>query len=245
MGLFSSPGAAIRAVLIAQVLLAGAIVLIDLRGSPGRAAPGLFAPPVEGPSVRPYRPDLRPAEPGAPAMRPMPSRLEFRAGDDVIMVSGQIAGGDADRFAAWLDEQQPGARRVSLDSSGGSVADALAIGRMLRAGGFDTVIQDGAVCLSACPYIMAGGISREAETGAVVGVHQHFFGKNTLLPAFMAVRDVQRAQASVMDYLDEMGVDLRLMSYALRTPPEEIHILDAARMAEFGLTTAGASATAG
>ncbi|WBU56092.1 hypothetical protein [Paracoccus sediminicola] len=236
MRVLNSPRAAIRAVLLSQVLLAGAIVWMDLRTNPGTAAPGLFSPPSDGPSVRPYRRDLRPAEPGAPAMRPMPSELEFEIADGAIRLSGQIAGGDADRFATWLDETRPAERLVWLDSSGGSVADALAIGRTIRAARMDTEVADGSVCLSACPYVLAGGVNRRASEGAVVGVHQHFFGKNTILPAFMAVRDVQRAQASVMDYLDEMGVDLRLMSYALRTPPEEIHILDADRLAEFALT---------
>lgn len=237
MRFLSSPQAAIRAVLISQVVLAGAIIWMDMRGSPGGAAPGLFAPPVDGPSVRPYRPDLRPAEPGAPAMRPMPSSLEFKVDGDAIRISGQIAGGDADRFTAWLDQNQPDQTQVLLDSSGGSVSDALAIGRTIRGAGYTTRVDGGAVCLSACPYMLAGGTTRQAGPGAVVGVHQHFFGKNTLLPAFMAVRDVQRAQASVMDYLDEMGVDLRMMSFALRTPPEEIHILDADHLREFNLTT--------
>lgn len=242
MRLISSPQAAIRAVLISQVLLAGAIIWMDLRGSPGSAAPGLFAPPAEGPSVRPYRPDLRPAEPGAPAMRPMPDALEFEVEDGAIRISGQIAGGDADRFTQWLDQHQPVETQVSLDSSGGSVSDALAIGRTIRSAGFTTIVEDGSVCLSACPYLMAGGTTRQAAPGAVIGVHQHFFGKNTLLPAFMAVRDVQRAQASVMDYLDEMGVDLRMMSFALRTPPEEIHILDAEHLRDFNLVTEAGSA---
>lgn len=242
MRFLSSPQSAIRAVLISQVLLAGAIIWMDLRGSPGSAAPGLFAPPVDGPSVRPYRPDLRPSEPGAPSMRPMPESLQFAVEGDAITMSGQIAPGDADRFVTWLDQNRPDASKVSLDSSGGSVADALAIGRTIRSSGFATEVGDGSVCLSACPYMLAGGVTRLAADGAVVGVHQHFFGKNTLLPAFMAVRDVQRAQASVMDYLDEMGVDLRLMSYALRTPPEEIHVLDAERMREFNLTTEGDTA---
>ncbi|SDE49227.1 hypothetical protein SAMN05421538_10757 [Paracoccus isoporae] len=237
MGLLSSPGAAIRLVLLSQVVLAGAIVWMDLRDSRGTAAPGMFAPPTDGPSVRPYRPDLGPAEPGAPAMRPMSSELDFSIVGGAIRLSGQIAGGDADRFARWFDENRPAETLIWLDSSGGSVADALAIGRTIRAARLDTEVADGSVCLSACPYILAGGVNRSASEGAVVGVHQHFFGKNTLLPAFMAVRDVQRAQASVMDYLGEMGVDLRLMSYALRTPPEDIHLLDSAEMTALKLTT--------
>ena len=240
MRVLSSPQGAIRAVLLSQVLLAAAIVVIDLRANPGAPAPGLFSP-EDGPGIRPYRPDRRPAEPGTPAMRPMPSALEFTEADGTIQITGQIAVGDADRFVRWLDETRPDAGRVSLDSSGGSVADALAIGRLIRGSGFDTVVGDGSVCFSACPYLLAGGADRSVSAGGTVGVHQHFFGKNTLLPAFMAVSDVQRAQASVMDYLGEMGVDLRLMVHALRTAPEDINILSQPLMQELRLTTDGNS----
>ena len=240
MSLLSSPQRAIRAVLLSQVVMAAAIVGLDLWQAPGRAAPGLYAPPAQGPSVRPYRPDLRPADPaqpGTPAMRAMPEALDFAEADGAITLVGQIAPGDADRFAAWLDRTRPTATVVALDSSGGSVSDALAIGRTIRAAGMATRVADGAVCLSACPYILAGGTERRVAPGGVVGVHQHYFGQSTILPAFMAVSDLQRAQAGVMDYLVQMGVDLRLMPLALRTPPAEINVLDAEQMADLGLTT--------
>lgn len=238
MGLFSSPQRVIRAVLVSQVLMGLAIVGIDLLRSPGAAAPGLFSPATQGPSVRPYRPDLRPSDPsrpGAPAMRPMPNALEFEAADDAIRITGQIAPGDADRLVKWLEQTRPQATQVMLDSSGGSVSDALAIGRTIRSARYSTTIADGAVCLSACPYVLAGGTGRQVAEGGIVGVHQHYFGKNTILPAFMAVADVQRAQASVMDYLVQMGVDLRLMPLALRTSPEDINILTMDQLRDLGL----------
>jgi hypothetical protein len=238
VGLFSSPQRVIRAVLVSQVLMGLAIVGIDLIQSPKSAAPGLFSPATEGPSVRPYRPDLRPTDPSrtdAPAMRPMPSELEFETNDDAIHITGQIAPGDADRLIEWLERTRPQATRVELDSSGGSVSDALAIGRTIRSANYTTNIADGAVCLSACPYILAGGTDRQVADGGIVGVHQHYFGKSTILPAFMAVSDVQRAQASVMDYLVQMGVDLRLMPLALRTPPEDINILTMDQMRDLNL----------
>lgn len=237
MAVLSSPRAVIRAVLLSQVLLGAGIVWMDIADSAGVAAPGLFAP-EDGPGIRPYRPDQRPADaPGAPAMGPMPTALEFEMVADDITLTGQIAPGDADRFATWMQQNQPQAVRVLLDSSGGSVADALAIGRTIRAAGMATHVQAGAVCLSACPYLLAAGVSRSTAPGASVGLHQHYFGKNTMLPAFMAVSDMQRAQASVMDYLDEMGVDLRLMTHALRTQPDDINILSPALMRELRLTT--------
>lgn len=234
--MLSSPSGAIKAVLVSQVLLAAAIVLIDLRRMPGGASPELSVP-ASGPGVRPYRPDQRPQEPGAPAMGPMSERLEFSLAGDQIRILGQIAPGDADRFVSWLQTTQPEQTLVALNSAGGSVADALAIGRTIRGAGYSTQVSAGAVCMSACPYLLAAGDTRRVDRGGVVGVHQHYFGKDTLLPAFMAVADLQRGQASVMDYLDEMGVDLRLMSYALRTPADEIHVLDPPLMQELRLTT--------
>lgn len=238
MGIFSTPQRAIRAVLVSQVVLALAIVGLDLWQSPPAAAPGMFAPPAQGPSVRPYRPDLRPGSPGGPAMRPMPDALEFSQQDGAIRILGQIAPGDAGRFLAWLDQARPDETRVSLDSSGGSVSDALEIGRAIRSTGLATEVADGSVCLSACPYMLAGGTSRSVAAEGVVGVHQHYFGQNTILPAFMAVRDLQRAQARVIDYLAEMGVDLRLLSHAFRTPPDEINILTPEQLRELSLVTA-------
>ncbi|MFG6083323.1 ATP-dependent Clp protease proteolytic subunit [Paracoccus litorisediminis] len=237
MRFLSSPQAAIRAVLVSQVVLGGAIVALDLLQSPGKATPGLYAPGPGGPATRPYRPDLRPGVPGGPPMRPMADRLEFDAGGEALRISGQIALGDADRFVAWLEETRPESTLVLLDSSGGSVSDALAIGDTIRSAGYQTQVETGSVCLSACPYIFAAGVERLADAGAVIGVHQSYFGKNTLLPTFMAVSDMQQAQANVMDYLTRMGVDLRIVIHALRTPPEEIRVLDAEEMRELNLIT--------
>lgn len=239
--MFSTPQRAIRAVLISQVLLGAVIVGLDLWRSPPAAAPGIFAPPAQGPSVRPYRPDLRPGAPGGPAMRPMPDALEFSQDDGAIRILGQIAPGDSARFLAWLDQTRPDETLVSLDSSGGSVSDALEIGRAIRSTGLATEVQDGSVCLSACPYMLAGGTERRVAAEGVVGVHQHYFGQSTILPAFMAINDLQRAQAQVIDFLAEMGVDLRLLSFAFRTPPDEINILTPEQMRDLDLVTLPAS----
>ena len=76
-----------------------------------------------------------------------------------------------------------------------------------------------------------------ADVRAMAALGQHDFGENTILPAFMAIRDLQRSQAGVLDYLSDMGIDLRLMSLALRTPPEDITILTPGQMQDFRLVT--------
>jgi len=111
------------------------------------------------------------------------------------------------------------------------------MGRMLRDGGLDTGVAAAHVCLSACPYILAGGVRRMVSDQAQVGVHQHYHGERTFLPAFLAVEDIQRGQAEVVVHLDEMGVDLRLMALAMATPPHDIYVLLPEESRDLGLAT--------
>jgi hypothetical protein len=241
---------AIRWILVLQLAIAVFLVTRDVAGSwQGLSfspqAPLLDQPVRPGDQTRRYDPrhaPALPARPGTdvPAMREMPERLQFALDDTRLSLTGEIAGGDADRFAAWLDAAELAAEAavtVALDSPGGSVADALEIGRRLRAAGFATEVAAGAVCLSACPYLLAAGIDRQVSPEGFVGVHQHYFGESTVLPAWMAVEDIQRGQAEVLEYLDEMGIDLRLMEHSLATPPDEIYILVADELEAYALVT--------
>lgn len=227
------------------VLLAGRDVVNALPTllSPSRM-PTLDQPIRPGDQTRRFNPaDLPGRDRGDPAQRisipdpgDMPSRLRFdRLDDGVLLLTGAIAPGDAARLNDTLDTvtATTAPTRVRLHSPGGSVSDALAIGTRLRDEGLTTEMMAGDICLSACPYIFAGGITRMAEDGALLGVHQHYFGENTVLPAFLAVEDVQSGQAEVMAHLDALGVDVRVMQHALSTPPDEIYILTREELSEY------------
>ncbi|MEL6889667.1 MAG: hypothetical protein AAFO86_13295, partial [Pseudomonadota bacterium] len=113
---------------------------------------------------------------------------------------------------------------------------ALALGRHIRMKGIATRMLPGEFCYSACPYLLAAGPSRDISQGASVGVHQHYFGENTLLPAAFAIEDIQRGQAEVMAYLDEMGIDPLVMTHALSTPPDQIYVLLPEELDQYGFT---------
>ncbi|WP_226779033.1 hypothetical protein [Oceaniglobus trochenteri] len=243
-----SPGAMIKGILGLQLAMAGAMFGADLlEGWQGLAltpkAPRLESPVRPGDQTRRYRPGEMP---DGPAERPfppptdMPERLQFQPAGAVLRLTGAIAEGDGARFARWLAETEAPPMTVSLNSPGGSVADALEIGRALREGGFDTELTAGDICLSACPYILVGGVARVVDNAAYVGVHQHYFGENTVQPAFMAVEDIQRGQGRVMDYLDAMGADPLLMRHALVTPPDEIYVFVREELERYRIVT-GAS----
>lgn len=243
-------GRVLQAMLGVQILLAGLIVAGDFQ----RALPGLFrsgtAPPAAvpvrpGDQTRRYAPrDLPsevPAGPDFPRSDSVPARLQFTEtealGRKTLLLEGAIEPGDSQRFAEYLDQRASLPEQIALHSPGGSVTDALEIGRAIRSAGLPTLMQSGAACFSACPYILAAGTERRVSRDALVGVHQHYFGESTLLPAFVAVESIQHGQGEVLDYLSEMEIDLRLSARAMQTPPASIYILLEEELTEFKLAT--------
>lgn len=233
----------VRWLLSAQVVLALLLVLADLAPSlPGLVSPSrqpeMDLPTRPGDQTRRYRP-RNPANPGPGVSPDMPRRLLAETveidGTPGLRLRGAIAPGDGARVIETLRTDQPVI--VTLNSPGGSVMDALEIGRVIREIGAATRLEGAAVCFSACPYMFVGGTTRAASEAARLGVHQHSFGESTLLPAFLAVEDIQQGQAEVLTHLDAMGIDLRLMGPALATPADEIYILTAEELVDWNLVT--------
>lgn len=177
------------------------------------------------------RPDIRPArDPGD-----MPRRLVLSPDNTAVWrLEGTIAEGDADRIISQLQGAESPPDTLILQSPGGAVQEALALGRHLRAEGINTRMLAGEYCYSACPYLLAAGATRDISPDASVGVHQHYFGESSLLPAFVAVEDIQRGQGEVMGYLSEMDIDPLVMRHALTTPPDEIYLLLPEELERYG-----------
>lgn len=225
-----------------QVVIGALLVLGDLE--PGRLAlpglgpdaPRLSEPVTPGDQRRRFRPDR-----DLPATRPardpgeLPTRLALTPVEGAThRLEGAIVAGDADRIIERLAEVSPRPDWLVLQSPGGAVDEALALGRHLRREGIGTRILAGEYCHSACPYVFAGGAEREAEPDAQIGVHQHYFGESTILPAAFAVEDIQTGQGRVLAYLHEMGIDPLVMRHALVTPPDEIYVLLREELRDYG-----------
>lgn len=222
----------LSAVLLFQLGIGALLVLGDMRQAPlslpflAPEAPRLSEPVRPGDQRRIYRPER-----DRPATRPLrepgdlPDRLTLIREAGQWRLEGAIAPGDGERLAQQIDAADPAVQSLVLQSPGGSVRDALLLGRHLRRRAIGTEVLAGEICYSACPYLFAGGTKRRAAPEASIGVHQHSFGENTLLPAFIAAEDIQRGQAEVMTYLDDMGIDPLIMQHAMSTPADEIYIL--------------------
>ena len=177
-------------------------------------------------------PDVFPPETKRQVTLPedMPKRLTFTVETlpelgRVILIYGGIETGDTKRFVEYYDSLEKTPELVAFSSPGGSVMEALELGRFLRSQEANTVMLPGMYCFSACPYMFGSGIKRTAYARSALGMHQHYYEEPIILPAFWAVENIQLGQGLTMQYLIEMGVEPELMIYSLNTPPDEIYVL--------------------
>jgi hypothetical protein len=140
-----------------------------------------------------------------------------------LMATGMIAPGTADAFKAEIDKRGGYIRTVVLNSTGGSVSDAIAMGRLIREKKFSTAVENENLCASSCPLMFAGGVERRAGEKADIGVHQVFSPTDD--PAANNMDQAQRISAGCQKYLVEMGVDPRLWIHAMETPKAELYRL--------------------
>ncbi len=198
-------------------------------------------------------PVARPGPDGAPALDPRdnvtlddqalrnPLRFELKAGG-VMAVEGSIDPGAAERFAAEMDARGEYVTTVTLNSPGGSLDDAMAMARLIRARSIGAEVADGALCASSCPLVLAGGVVRQVGEKAAVGLHQFYSAIDTagLNPA-QAMSDAQATAARISRYLAEMGVDPALWLHALDTPPRSLYYLSREEMQTYRLVTGGST----
>jgi hypothetical protein len=166
-------------------------------------------------------------------------RFELKPGG-ILSAEGSIEPGAAGRFASEIEARGEYVKTVLLNSPGGAVGDALAMSKLIREKKLGTKVASGALCASSCPIVMAGGVSREAEKGAVIGVHQIFNGSTEKLSPEQAMSEAQRTTADVSRHLEEMGVKSGLWLHALETPPDRLYYLTSEEMTAFALATDGA-----
>ena len=145
-----------------QLLLGGLLFVGDLQNgfplpSMGPKSPSLSEPVRPGDQTRRFSPNR--AVPGS--REPLPERLTLTvvSAGAAVLLEGEIAGGDAVRILEQINELREGPARAILNSPGGSVQDALELGRALRLKGIETEMREGDICYSACPYLLAAGVT--------------------------------------------------------------------------------------
>ncbi|WP_248304876.1 hypothetical protein [Devosia sp. FKR38] len=223
-------GAILRVAFYALLAGTASVLFVDYRELTGAEATSLATP------LRPILPPVQegPVDGSMPAVTTAPEVLEqplviSLGSGGVLSLVGTIDPGAAERFAAELDARGEYVQSVTLDSPGGSVTDALAMGQLIHARGLSTRVKVGALCASSCPIVFAGGTTRSASAQAAIGVHQIYaaaLGETNQTGeqlAGMVMSDAQTTTASIIAQLTQSGIDPALWLHALRTPPERMY----------------------
>jgi hypothetical protein len=164
-------------------------------------------------------------------------------GNGVLGLTGTIDAGSAQRFADEIAARGEYVSTVLLDSPGGSVNDALEIGRLILERKLVTEVRNGGLCASSCPLIFASGSERIAGEDAAIGVHQIYAAALSASPvdafsvAGVAMADAQNVTAEVTRHLTTSGVDPALWLHALETPPDRLYYFSPEEMQHYRLVT--------
>ncbi|MBR0703063.1 hypothetical protein JQ599_24370 [Bradyrhizobium diazoefficiens] len=160
-------------------------------------------------------------------------------------------------FEEFSRGRQLGGATVVLDSSGGSVNDAITLGRRFRNLGLLTTVgvslrggqsarpavAPEAYCESMCVFLLLAGKKRYVPEAAHVRVHQIWMGDRAddAKAASYSAQDlmiVERDIGRLAKYTFDMGGAGDLLSLALSVPPwEDLHELDAGELKLTNLVT--------
>jgi hypothetical protein len=179
-----------------------------------------------------------------------------------VSATGVVTDGTARDFEAFArDNNDVRGATLVLDSEGGSVLAAMALGRALRRLDMTTTVgktsllpatdasapratlSPKAQCESMCAFILLGGARRYVPPEARVLVHQIWLGskaKRALESTYSAeeLGLVQRDVGSLARYTVEMGGGIELIETALRIPPwEPMYALSGDEIRRMRLTT--------
>ena len=139
----------------------------------------------------------------------------FRVDGMTLVFNGEINAG----FAAEIANNS--FDMLEINSPGGLIGEAVSAGRWLRSNRKIVQVKD--ECLSACIFVLAGGLSRQAEESAHIGVHRFF--KDSAAD----VGDIELAQeksAEILQFLQSMGVKNDLWYAMAKTPSATMQYIE-------------------
>jgi len=161
-----------------------------------------------------------------------------------VSAKGTIIADTPRHFRAFAKGRDLRNAALTLNSDGGSVLGAIALGREIRRHGMTTTVgrtieiktadpgdkratlSPRADCESMCTFVLLGGTHRSVPAQARVMVHQIWLGdrRDDPMAANYSAEDlvvVQRDIGRLAQYAAEMGATAELLEMSLRIPPWE------------------------
>lgn len=149
-----------------------------------------------------------------------------------VSVTDDIAPGDYEVLLKGITGN-PGKyaqKIVLLDSIGGSVAEAIRMGRLLHEAGFDTIVPANSICQGTCVYLLAAGHAKKVR--GHVGIHKPYFPNGDSARADQAANG---AGYSSQLYFQQMNIAASLIGDMHAIAPSKMRVLTPQELASYRL----------
>lgn len=244
-------------ILLAMIVATGYVLMLDYRdlqyearlaGIEDTLEPVPMTPVSPSDQIRPYVPSSRPVGPGrnppdlsrfgiTPEMSERDPMVFKDDGEGVLLAFGTITPGTAKIFESALLAREEKITEFILHSPGGSVNDALEMGKLVRESEYNTKVVANGYCASSCPLVFAAGVKRLAHESSWIGVHQVYTPSSTFGSIQQGMDQAQRISALCQQALVDFGVDPALWIKAMETPKDQLYVLTAKELEELKLAT--------
>jgi hypothetical protein len=119
-----------------------------------------------------------------------------------------------------------------LNSPGGDVVAALAIGRIFRRLHVSTYVLKGTECTSSCVFLLVGSVYRVVD--GRVGLHRPYYA-SPITDYSKAAGSVREMERTVQEYFDEMDVPRTIYDRMRQIAPENVEYVDARNFKSLGI----------
>lgn len=203
-----------------------------------------------------------PAQEARPVIEPVTTPMTFRlassggncVGCEWVVAEGVITNETPDLLRAFIRDWEH-IYFIVFNSPGGNLFAGFELGKILREQNANVSIaasrpmvdlpnydeQHPGICVSACAYAVLGGGLRSISEGEL-GFHQFSDPKALESPEMAQFTATDRVKdqlitGRIVQYLREMGIDLRLYELAAEVAPDQLRFLTDAELIDFGINT--------
>lgn len=160
-----------------------------------------------------------------------------------VQITNSISGDDLRRLERFREgvgklkeiTKEPVLVTFELNSDGGDVHAAMAMGRVIRGIESMVIVRPKASCASACVFLLAGGARRVLEGGARIGIHRPYMVDAVDTTPALEKAKYEKLAKDVRTFLSEMNVNQKLFDDMMVIPPHEIKTLTSSELQAYGL----------
>lgn len=154
---------------------------------------------------------------------------KLKNGITIITLIGDIEHGDGDKFRKIVLKINEGQVVVMLGSNGGTVVDALEIGKTIRFMEYATYVPKDVPCNSSCALIWVAGSRRMLDQESRIGFHAIYVNNNGVK------QESGAGNAVVGNYLASFNLSENAIIYMTSASPTELNWITADNAAVYGI----------